>query len=195
MDNQGYPEGLRKRPETTYIQTWHGSAFKLMGLDQPRVKSGPAAQRDKLRRMVERYDCFLVRSGHDAETLCAASGSAPSCSPVYYPRNDPLVNGVNGDPELAAEVASLRASLGLDDGRRAVLYAPTFTTGPKGRPVKLLDPPIDPEVFARELGEGTCCSSGRTTCARPTSRPEPARSCGTSAECPTSPRCCCSRTR
>ncbi|CNG34163.1 glycosyl transferase [Mycobacterium tuberculosis] len=153
IDNQGYPDGLRKRPETTYIQTWHGSAFKLMGLDQPRLKSGPAAERARLRRMVERYDGFLVRSGHDTETLCAALGVRAELLPVGYPRNDPLVNGVDGDAELAAEVASLRASLGLGDGRRAVLYAPTFATGPKGRPVKLLEPPVDPELFARELGE------------------------------------------
>ncbi|TDD88311.1 glycosyltransferase [Actinomadura darangshiensis] len=153
VDNQGFPDGLRKRPETTYIQTWHGSAFKLMGLDQPGLKSGPAADRSRLRRMVERYDCFLVRSGHDVETLCQGLGVCSELLPAGYPRNDPLVNGVDGDAELAAEVEALRDSLGLDDGRRAVLYAPTFVTGPKGRPVKLLEPPVDPELFARELGE------------------------------------------
>ncbi|NDU77035.1 glycosyltransferase [Actinomadura sp. DSM 109109] len=153
VDNQGFPDRLRKRPETTYIQTWHGSAFKLMGMDQPGLKSGPAAARERLRRMVDRFDCFLVRSGHDTETLCSGLGVRSELLPVGYPRNDPLVNGVDGDPELAAEVEALRDSLGLDGGRRAVLYAPTFTTGPKGRPVRLLDPPVDPEVFARELGE------------------------------------------
>ncbi|WP_433478774.1 bifunctional glycosyltransferase/CDP-glycerol:glycerophosphate glycerophosphotransferase [Spirillospora sp. CA-142024] len=153
IDNQGFPDGLRKRPDTTYIQTWHGSAFKPMGLDQPRLKSGPAAGRARLRRMVERYDCFLVRSGHDTETLCKGLGVRSELLPAGYPRNDPLVNGVDGDPELAAEIAALRGSLGLDDGRRAVLYAPTFATGPRGRPVRLLDPPVDPAVFARELGE------------------------------------------
>ncbi|MEU8801116.1 CDP-glycerol glycerophosphotransferase family protein [Spirillospora sp. NPDC048819] len=153
VDNQGYPDRLRKRRETTYIQTWHGSAFKLMGVDQPRLKSAPAAERARLRRMVERFDCFLVRSGHDVETLCRGLGVRSELLPAGYPRNDPLVNGVDGDPELAAEVADLRDSLGLDDGRRAVLYAPTFATGPGGRPVGVLEPPIDPEVFARELGE------------------------------------------
>lgn len=153
IDNQGFPDRLRKRPETTYIQTWHGSAFKLMGLDQPRLKSGPAGDQARLRRMVERFDCFLVRSGHDTETLCSGLGVRSELLPVGYPRNDPLVNGVDGDPELAAEVAALRDSLGLDDGRRAVLYAPTYVTGPKGRPVRLLDAPVDPAVFAQELGE------------------------------------------
>ncbi|MFG2091244.1 MULTISPECIES: CDP-glycerol glycerophosphotransferase family protein [unclassified Spirillospora] len=153
VDNQGYPDGLRKRRETTYIQTWHGSAFKLMGLDQPRLKSGPAAEQARLRRMVERFDCFLVRSGHDVETLCGGLGVRSELLPAGYPRNDPLVNGVDGDPELAAEVAALRDALGLHDGRRAVLYAPTFATGPDGRPAGVLEPPIDPEVFARELGK------------------------------------------
>ena len=42
-----------------------------------------------------------------------------------------LVARVVGHPltaACAAEVAALRTSLGLDDGRRAVLYAPTFMT-------------------------------------------------------------------
>ncbi|MGH3239017.1 MAG: CDP-glycerol glycerophosphotransferase family protein [Spirillospora sp.] len=155
VDDQGFPDGLRKRPETTYIQTWHGSAFKLMGQDQPRVKRGPAAERARLRRMVERFDCFLVRSEHDVRTLCAGLGVRSELLPTGYPRNDPLVNGVDGDPELAGEVVRLRRRLGLDEGddRRAVLYAPTFATGRKGRPARPLEPPIRPEVFARELGE------------------------------------------
>ena len=153
IDNQGYPDGLRKRSETTYIQTWHGSAFKPMGLDQPRMKNGPAAERARLRRMVGRFDSFLIRSGHDEETLCAGLGVRAVLLPAGYPRNDPLVNGLDGDPELSAEVAALRESLGLDDGRRVVLYAPTFATGPKGGPVRLLAPPLDPGVFERELGE------------------------------------------
>ena len=121
IDNQGYPDRLRKRPETTYIQTWHGSAYKLMGLDQPRMKSGPASARARLARMVDRFDCFLVRSGHDVDTLVKGLGVRAELLPAGYPRNDPLVNGLAGDAELAAEVAALRRSLDLDDGRRAVL--------------------------------------------------------------------------
>ncbi|MBE1535617.1 bifunctional glycosyltransferase/CDP-glycerol:glycerophosphate glycerophosphotransferase [Actinomadura algeriensis] len=154
VDNQGFPDGLRKRPETTYVQTWHGSAVKPMGLDQPRLKSAPAAERRRLHRMVDRYDCFLVRSDHDVRTLCPALGVRAELLPAGYPRNDPLVTGVDGDPDLAAEIAGLRRSLGLEeDGRRLLLYAPTFATGPRGRPVRTLEPPIDPDAFARELGE------------------------------------------
>ncbi|MFD0687374.1 bifunctional glycosyltransferase/CDP-glycerol:glycerophosphate glycerophosphotransferase [Actinomadura fibrosa] len=153
VDNQGFPDGLRKRRETTYIQTWHGSAYKRMGIDQPRLKCGPEAERARLQRMVDRFDCFLVRSEHDVATLVRGLGVRSELLAAGYPRNDPLVGGLDGDPELAAEVAELRRSLGLGDGRRAVLYAPTFRTGPGGRPVRRMDPPIDPAVFARELGD------------------------------------------
>ncbi|GAA2582186.1 CDP-glycerol glycerophosphotransferase family protein [Actinomadura fulvescens] len=154
IDNQGFPDGLRKRRETTYIQTWHGSAFKTMGFDQPSIKSGTRGQRERLQRMVERYDCFLVRSEHDVGTLVKGMGVRAELLPVGYPRNDPLVTQGRDDPELAADVAALRDRLGLnDDGRRVVLYAPTFRSGPDGRPVRGLDPPVDPDRFVQELGD------------------------------------------
>ncbi|MFG2006123.1 CDP-glycerol glycerophosphotransferase family protein [Spirillospora sp. NPDC048911] len=154
VDNQGFPDGIRKRPQTTYIQTWHGSALKTMGFDQPSIKSGTLAQRERLQRMVKRYDCFLVRSQHDVDTLVRGLGVSSELLPVGYPRNDPLVTKAQDDPELATELAKLRDRLGLDDdGRKVVLYAPTFRSNPDGRAVRDLDPPIAPDRFVQELGE------------------------------------------
>ncbi|WP_329520269.1 bifunctional glycosyltransferase/CDP-glycerol:glycerophosphate glycerophosphotransferase [Spirillospora sp. NBC_01491] len=153
IDDQGFPDRLRKRRGTTYIQTWHGSAFKPMGFDQPKIKGGTPAEQARLRRMVGRYDCFLIRSRHDAGTLAKGLGVRAELLPAGYPRNDPLVTGARGDPELAAEVAALRRALRLDDGRRAVLYAPTFRHGAGGRPATGPGLPIDPVRFARDLGE------------------------------------------
>ncbi|KAB2346886.1 bifunctional glycosyltransferase/CDP-glycerol:glycerophosphate glycerophosphotransferase [Actinomadura rudentiformis] len=154
VDNQGFPDGIRKRPETTYIQTWHGSALKTMGFDQPSMKSGTRAQRARLQRMVERFDCFLVRSQHDVRTLVKGLGVSSELLPAGYPRNDPLVTRGQGDRELAGELAALRERLGLnDDGRRVVLYAPTSRSGPDGRPARHLDPPVDPDRFIHELGD------------------------------------------
>ncbi|WP_116021605.1 bifunctional glycosyltransferase/CDP-glycerol:glycerophosphate glycerophosphotransferase [Thermomonospora umbrina] len=148
VDDQGFPAGLRKRRGTKYVQTWHGSAFKRMGLDQPELKNAGRGEQQRFRRMVDRYDVFLVRSRHDVGTLAKGMGIAPDkLLPVGYPRNDPLVNG--GDPK---SLAALRRSLGLD-GRRVVLYAPTFRTGSDGRPAKHLELPFDPVRFARELGD------------------------------------------
>jgi CDP-glycerol glycerophosphotransferase len=148
VENQGFPDGLRKRRATTYLQTWHGSAYKRMGLDEPQLKSGVKAGQEQLRRMVERFDCFLVRSQHDVDTLVKGLGVKAELLPVGYPRNDALITGGN-----VAELDALRRELGLDDGRQVVLYAPTFRTGSNGRPAQSFELPFDPVRFADELGD------------------------------------------
>ncbi|GAA4629685.1 hypothetical protein GCM10023196_052020 [Actinoallomurus vinaceus] len=149
IDNQGFPVGLVKRPETTYIQTWHGSAFKRMGFDEPTVKQGTRSEHDRLRTMIGRFDHFVVRSDHDVRTLVKGLGVTAEPLRVGYPRNDALVTG--GDPE---EQAALRRRLGLeDDERTVVLYAPTFRTDENGRPAARFEIPFDLDRFAREFGE------------------------------------------
>ncbi|MBW8486986.1 CDP-glycerol glycerophosphotransferase family protein, partial [Actinomadura parmotrematis] len=152
IDNQGFPAAARKRPGTTYIQTWHGSAYKRMGFDQPDLKMAPPKARRRLRRMVKRFDAFVVRSEHDVRTLVPGFGlddGAVELLRVGYPRNDALVTG--GDP---VALDALRRQLGLGDGRRAVLYAPTFRGDARGR-VDTFALPFDVDRFVREFG-GEC---------------------------------------
>lgn len=149
VDNQGFPHDLRKRAGTTYIQTWHGSAFKRMGFDQAALKSDTKQRQQQLRAAVDRFDVFLVRSEHDVRTLTRAMRVGAELMRVGYPRNDALVNGDNVD-----EQKSLRESLGLTDGRRVVLYAPTFraeqlTTGSK------LELPFELSDFVERFGDDT----------------------------------------
>ncbi|MFL6051646.1 MAG: CDP-glycerol glycerophosphotransferase family protein [Actinoallomurus sp.] len=145
VDNQGFPREAVKRPQATYIQTWHGSAYKLMGVDAPETKRGTRAQRARLQEMVDRFDYFLIRSEQDAHTLVTGLGVRAELIRSGYPRNDALVN--------REEPAALREKLKLTDGRKVVLYAPTFRTGPNGRPEKRFEVPFDLERFAHELGE------------------------------------------
>jgi CDP-glycerol glycerophosphotransferase len=149
VDNQGFPAGIIRRRQTTYIQTWHGSAFKRMGFDEPSVKQSTLTEQRRLRQMIGRFDHFLVRSEHDVRTLVKGLGVTAEPLRAGYPRNDPLVTG--GDPE---ELAELRRRLRLeDDGRTVVLYAPTFRTDEDGRPAARFELPFDLDRFARELGD------------------------------------------
>ncbi|MCT9934373.1 CDP-glycerol glycerophosphotransferase family protein [Planotetraspora sp. A-T 1434] len=147
VDNQGFPAGLIKPSGTTYIQTWHGSAFKQMGFDEPQVKAATRARHDRMRQMVGRFDHFVIRSEHDRRTLVKGLGVTADLLETGYPRNDPLVTG--GDPK---QLAALRRRLGLGDDRTVVLYAPTFRADEKGRPVKRFEIPFELERFVRELG-------------------------------------------
>ena len=148
VDNQGFPHDLRKRPGTTYIQTWHGSAFKRMGFDEAAIKSQTAGQQRKLQDAIDRFDVFLTRTEHDARTLTKGMRVHADLMRVGYPRNDALV-----DPHNRDEVAALRKSLKLTDDRKVLLYAPTFrpeqiATGSKG-----LDLPFSLDEFVERFGD------------------------------------------
>ncbi|GAA3946935.1 hypothetical protein GCM10023085_31420 [Actinomadura viridis] len=153
VDNQGFPRELRKRKKTTYIQTWHGSAYKRMGFDKAELKNASLRQQERFRRMVERFDCFLVRSAHDERTLVPGLGVTAELLPAGYPRNDPLVRARRGDPEPVRAAEALRRELGLDGDRAVILYAPTFRSRPDGTRIRRAVPPIDPGRFAARLGD------------------------------------------
>ncbi|MDI6099762.1 bifunctional glycosyltransferase family 2 protein/CDP-glycerol:glycerophosphate glycerophosphotransferase [Actinoplanes sp. NEAU-A12] len=149
IDNQGFPHDLRKRPETTYIQTWHGSAFKRMGFDEAAIKARTESQQKRWQRAVNRFDYFLVRSEHDVRTLTKGMRVGAELLRFGYPRNDALLNGGNED-----QLRKLRKRLGIAEGRRVVLYAPTFRPEEVDRPSGL-ELPFDLEEFVHRFGEDT----------------------------------------
>ncbi|MEU1124252.1 CDP-glycerol:glycerophosphate glycerophosphotransferase [Streptomyces sp. NPDC005899] len=153
VDNQGFPQHLRKPSGTTYLQTWHGSAYKRMGFDETRVRMQNAPQRERLQRAVHRFDHFLVRSEHDVRTLARAYRlPEESLLRTGYPRNDALIAArVRAEAEGRLPRPPLAARLGLPDHRKTVLYAPTFRAvrgGRRRRPLLL-----DAARFAERFGD------------------------------------------
>ncbi|GAA1069232.1 MULTISPECIES: bifunctional glycosyltransferase/CDP-glycerol:glycerophosphate glycerophosphotransferase [Kitasatospora] len=147
VDNQGYPYRLRKRPETTYIQTWHGSALKKMGFDLASLKRQTPVQQAEYLSGLNRFDHFVVRSEHDVRTLAPAYRIGEErLLRVGYPRNDVLLREDAGkDRQLAGE-------LGIDLTKPVVLYAPTFRADARGR-VRAFELPFDVEEFAERFGD------------------------------------------
>ncbi|HEU5428090.1 MAG TPA: CDP-glycerol glycerophosphotransferase family protein [Actinocrinis sp.] len=143
IDNQGFPQWISKRRGTTYLQTWHGTALKRMGMNTPQVRAMLAADRKKLVKAVSRFDHFLVRSEYDIRTLLEAFQLRAEPLRVGYPRNDALLAA-----DRDAHTAQLRQKLDIPTGRRVLLYAPTFrnTTG-------AFAPGFDLAEFARRFGD------------------------------------------
>lgn len=148
VDNQGFPHALPKRPETHYLQTWHGSALKKMGADIPSYRASSRDEQERMEQAVGRFDSFLVRSEHDVDTLVRALGVTGEVLRTGYPRNDALVNRGAG---YEAELAELRKKLGLPVDRKVLLYAPTFRQDANGR-VQPTIPPFDLRGFAERFG-------------------------------------------
>ncbi|MFK0253437.1 CDP-glycerol glycerophosphotransferase family protein [Streptomyces sp. NPDC090445] len=154
IDNQGFPLALTKRPGTTYIQTWHGSALKRMGFHEPRTKAQGRAGQDRFQAAVNRFDHFLVRSEHDVRTL--AKGFRLRDEVLLragYPRNDALVEAHRAETQSGERVRGpLAAELGIDPAKKVLLYAPTFRANADGA-VEGFEFPFDVEEFANRLGD------------------------------------------
>ena len=121
LDNMFQPEHHTKPEGQVMVQTFHGYPFKQMGqphwenigFSQARIRSyhRRAAEWDYLVSPATYATPLLKKHFHyDGEVL-----------EIGYPRNDVLLSA---DAPRLREV--VRASLGIRDDQRAVLYAPTF---------------------------------------------------------------------
>ncbi|MEU3525285.1 CDP-glycerol glycerophosphotransferase family protein [Streptomyces sp. NPDC038707] len=151
IDNQGFPLKLGKRPETTYIQTWHGSALKRMGFDEPKYRVMPEHEQRAYQEAIDRFDYFVVRGRHDERTLAPAYRiSEDRLLRTGYPRNDALVRAKDaGAPDPVAR--ELAERLGIRPDRPVVLYAPTFRE--RNGKVRTFEFPFDVDEFADRFGD------------------------------------------
>ncbi|MFE7708003.1 CDP-glycerol glycerophosphotransferase family protein [Streptomyces sp. NPDC057486] len=120
FNNVNFPDHLVKRPGQIHVMTHHGTPLKIMGLDQMEY---PAAAQglnfDRLLQRVDRWDWSVSANPHSTEVWARAYPSAARSLETGYPRNDVLTTATG------AQIARIRAGLGIRPGQRAVLYAPT----------------------------------------------------------------------
>lgn len=120
VNNVNFDRRLVKRPGQIMIQTQHGTPLKLMGLD---LQDRPAAARDMdfgaLLRNADKWDYVLSANRHSTLVWERVYPAAYTTLEYGYPRNDIYQRA------SAADVARLRASLGIPHGTVAILYAPT----------------------------------------------------------------------
>jgi CDP-glycerol glycerophosphotransferase len=149
--NDHFPEWYVRRPDQVCVQTWHGTPLKRLGFDASqkqrtirRFERGWRAQVANWQYVVSpnRFSTPFLRQAYAIEGEMLETG---------YPRDDVLA-GAGRDPATQG----LRRRLGLPDGVRVVLYAPTYrdhVTDPQGR--YRLDLRLDVERLREVLGPDT----------------------------------------
>ncbi|WP_188893748.1 bifunctional glycosyltransferase/CDP-glycerol:glycerophosphate glycerophosphotransferase [Microlunatus endophyticus] len=120
INNNNFPFYYRKRPDQTYLQTWHGTPLKRIGNDVPGANLS-LSYRQLMKREAGYWDVLLAQNDFAAKVLPAAFGYEGRVLNVGYPRNDLLVGD---DTETHRERA--RKALGIAEGQVALLYAPTW---------------------------------------------------------------------
>lgn len=143
VTNSSVERGLRfKRRNTVYLNTWHGTPIKLMGSD---IGESNSSFRSRGSGAV---DAFCVQGEYEAEIFGRVFG---------IPEDAILRSGLPRNDELALSDEDrrrrLREQLGIPEGKRAILYCPTFREYDRdGGHAVAMRPPIDLGNWERELG-------------------------------------------
>jgi len=118
VDNQGMAHLAPKRKGQIYLQTWHGTPLKKMGIDQNNISHGQALSR--LKSQVSAWDYFITPNRYSTEIFRRAFLYKKDILETGYPRNDILVK----KPVEVCE--KVRKHFGISSEQRVVLFAPTF---------------------------------------------------------------------
>ena len=135
-----------KPPGAFYLQTWHGTPLKRIHWD---VLWAPAGRLERLQRDVDQWDCLLSPNRASTPFLRRAFRYEGEVIESGYPRNDVLIGPAADDVR-----ARVRSELGIEDGKTAVLYTPTWRDDvvfPEGGKEFALG--LDAADFAAQLGE------------------------------------------
>jgi CDP-glycerol glycerophosphotransferase len=123
VSNDVLPLDFAKRPDATYLQTWHGTPLKRIAYDvvHPSFPDAEYHYSVELGREVAKWDVLLSPNRFSTEILRRAFRFQASILETGYPRNDVLQG-----PVAAATRSRVRRELDLPDETLVVLYAPTW---------------------------------------------------------------------
>lgn len=139
VTNTNIERGLTfKKKSQVYLNTWHGIALKKIGNDCPGRKDYNFKTLDYLCVSGE-YDEKVFRSAFRAK-----EESYLRCG---MPRNDRLWNAGEADR------AAAREKLQIPNGKKVILYAPTWRDSVDGGKSYAIKPPIDFALWKEKLGD------------------------------------------
>lgn len=119
IGNSALPEYFVRRPGQKYLNTWHGIAYKKIGRSEISPLGGAGGVYNMMQATHVLTPCgFMTRL--QLEGMSMRGVHAGQVAEVGYPRVD-LTLRMEADARRA-----LRERLGLQGGRRLVLYAPTW---------------------------------------------------------------------
>lgn len=122
--NTRHPLSLKKRRATTYLQTWHGTPLKRLGLDMEEVHmAGTTTEQYKKNfyQQAQEWDYLLSPNTYSSEIFKRAFGFSGTLLESGYPRNDLLYA-----PDRNQQTETLKRKLDVPPNKKVILYAPTW---------------------------------------------------------------------
>ncbi len=153
VGNAGAPYWFAKKAGQVHLQTWHGTPLKRIGEDRGPGDFHTWRHRRRIAAQAAGWDALVSPSPFCSPIFRSAFRYEGPLLEVGYPRNDLLVS-----PEGTAVRARVRSALGLADGDRVVLYAPTWREYVGVRDSKPLY--LDAEALTRRLPDAVVLVRG-----------------------------------
>jgi len=121
--NTRLPIWIKKPPYVQYIETWHGTPLKKLGLDIKKVTM-PNTTTDMYHQNfvneTHRWDALVSANDYSTNIFRKAFDYHNKFLEVGYPRNDKLINSSSD------EIRNLKQKLGIPSDKKVVMYAPTY---------------------------------------------------------------------
>lgn len=149
------PKYIIKRPECTYIQTWHGTPLKKLALDMDSVYMAGEKGIDNYKKNfydnAQTWDYLISQNQFSTEIFRRAFAFGKEMLEIGYPRNDVLFAKNN-----EKDIRDLKKRLGIPLDKRVILYAPTWRDNEfYGKGKYKFNPPLDFNALRDSLGDDT----------------------------------------
>ncbi|WP_306203951.1 bifunctional glycosyltransferase/CDP-glycerol:glycerophosphate glycerophosphotransferase [Actinoplanes sp. RD1] len=114
------PDWFVRRPGQVVAQIWHGTPLKRLAFDVDDIRHADWNYLERVERETPNWSFLVSPNRFSTPILQRAFRYQGEMLESGYPRNDVLVNQ---DP---VAMAAIRERIGLPEGKRVVLYAPTW---------------------------------------------------------------------
>ncbi len=122
VSNDSMPAHYAKRDGSTYGQTWHGTPLKRIGFDIENLQMSNKNYLVQFAKEVAKWDALVSPNAYSTEIFRRAFRYDGPVLETGYPRNDVF----HRPDERAARTAAVVERLGIEPGKRVILYAPTW---------------------------------------------------------------------
>ena len=122
VSNDSMPKHYAKRDGSRYGQTWHGTPLKRIGFD---IENLQMANKDYLKQFakeVAKWDALVSPNPTRPRSSGGRSATTARCS---RPGTRATTSSTAAE-DRAARTAAVRERLGIEPGKRVILYAPTW---------------------------------------------------------------------
>lgn len=124
VTNSRMPLWFRKSKETVYLQTWHGTPLKKLGVDIEDVKMPDGNTEEYKKNFVyeaSKWDYLISPNHYSSKIFKRAFGFEGNMIESGYPRNDFLIQNNNEET-----VQRLKQKANIPQDKKVILYAPTW---------------------------------------------------------------------